>query len=274
MHNVTHATNYTSFTSPTFIHGASPTKELTKLENEYLKRYVRLMVKNKLTGLHEFISMALFSKDAEFVDEILLECQNTFLVFVDNFVKYKNIMKKEITNFFHESYQLQSKFPTFGIINYVRFILNSIIEKGNYVLEVEADDFCYNQSVISHGCKCHTCKRVIDILDSNVESGILTISNEEVEHVMEEFQSDRISFRTILHNSLKDLVTITPKRYGKERHQLRIRKSPLIPFTLHSICKIVQLSQDLYSRIPSKAKSARTRNLAVNEPPKKIQKIE
>ena len=188
---------------------------------------------------------------------------------------------QNITELFELMMRLEKTYPGYGVLNGLRSIFMDMVGKSEEITEKPETEYSYSTNY-EHPektvCYCPICKRINNILQSKASSGGVRIKKPQMDHIMDQFQNDIVSFRVITNKSLKELLTITSKPWGKKNElQVTITKKPLLDSGVQFVPKFLPVLQDLLSQIPStKAKSARKRYLpsSGDEPPHKLQKTQ
>lgn len=269
--------------------------DMTRLEKTYLIKFLKNRYEGVSLNNHKevkkCIRLSFLLEDEELTHDFISNFTKTFLD--SKFLKVSGHMNGSsclniITKIFKTMLKFSIQFPNrkIDIMNDLRFILTSVIEKGNQLITTTyANDFSYSNpsdkflegalNLDENMCLCNTCKGIDEnILSKPLQSASIIVFDSK--HIFNEFQKNLVSRRTPLLIPLKELLTITEEPYGSFRKRITIIKKPLMGPNFRECYLFVQSVQELYSKIPSKAKSARTgfTDTSEYEPPLKIQKTD
>ena len=256
---------------------------MTKLESEYLKVFLKLSSRNLDFGSSK-IELSLLFNDSFLTHQIVSSLTDILIGKIYSDEKALLKIFNYIELLYNSIMQLERKYPNKGILNEIRFLLTSILEKGNNLLDKPKTNFIYQNCsslftryfTTQEKCVCSTCFKIENtILGKPIKSKTIIIQNSMIEHVLEQFQGELLSERTPCLIPFSELLKISTASFGKLRHKVEIIKQPLISFDLQHVHLFVQATNNLYSNIPTKAKSARKRYIPPSKqnPPKKKQKI-
>jgi len=266
-------------------------RELTELEIAFVKSYLLLISSPTQSNytysripspevhkIPSYIKLALFTKDLDFVDEII---QNGIQICVDSLqhvpsYNYVKSFTRNFTSVFTNLLELAKEYPEYGILNGIRSFCSGVVEVVQNYVDVPKNDYRYllvNSAYTSKCCYCKTCLILNDFLDSEDISFVIRVSN--TDHILEEFYNDKLEYKVAIDESLKNLLTITSKPW-RDKFKVTITKKPLIPKNVQPMVSILPVIEELLAQVPSTRKSARKRiPLPLEEePPAKVQKIE